>query len=77
MSEKYASFTKEFKLESLRLADKTELSIAQFARNLGIRRNLIYKWRTEMKKRHDKVFKRTASQDDSNQGVDTMADLIA
>jgi len=43
MSDKYASFTKEFKLETLRLAGETELSIAQFARNLGIRRNMIYK----------------------------------
>jgi len=77
MSEKYASFTREFKLETLRLADETELPIAQFARNLGIRRNLIYKWRTEMKKKHDKAFKRTVSEDDSNQSVDTMADLIA
>jgi len=77
MSGKYATFTKEFKLETLRLADETELPIAQFARNLGIRRNMIYKWRVEMNKKQDKAFKRTASQGDANPRVDTMADLIA
>lgn len=76
MSDKYASFTKEFKLETLRLADETELPIAQFARNLGIRRNMIYKWRTEMKNKQEKAFKRTASERDSDQSVDTMTDLI-
>jgi transposase len=77
MSRQYASFTKEFKLETLRLTDETELSIAQFARNLGIRRNMIYKWREEMKKQQGTAFKRTVSQADSNDTVDTMADLIA
>ena len=48
MIRKYASFTKELKLETLKLAESTELSIAQFARNLRIRRNMIYKWRKQM-----------------------------
>ena len=43
MTRKYASFTKEFKLETLKLAENPEIRIALFARNLGIRRNMIYK----------------------------------
>lgn len=65
MIRKYALFTKEFKLETLKLAKRTELSIAQFARNLGIRRNMIYKWRIQMATKQDKAFKRTASKNNS------------
>jgi len=35
MTRKYAAFSNEFKLEALRLAEDTELSIAQLSRNLG------------------------------------------
>ena len=77
MTRKYASFTKEFKLETLKLAETTELSIAQFARNLGIRRNMIYKWRTQMIKKKDKAFKRTASENDANKNVTSHAELLA
>ena len=77
MTRKYASFTKEFKLEALRLAEETELSIAQLARNLGIRRNMIYKWRSEMTKNKDKAFKRTASECSNHQEKDSMTALIA
>jgi len=77
MTRKYASFSKEFKLEALRLAENTELSIAQLARNLGIRRNMIYKWRVEMETKQDRAFKRTASEGSLSQDGDTMSELIA
>ena len=67
MIRKYATFTKEFKLETLKLAQTTDLTIAQFARNLGIRRNMIYKWRKQMTNKKDKAFKRTVSENDANQ----------
>jgi transposase len=75
MTRKYASFSKEFKLEALRLADDTEVSIAQLARNLGIRRNMIYKWRSEMESKQEGAFKRTASESSVWQ-EDSMAELI-
>jgi transposase len=71
MTRKYASFTKEFKLETLKLAETTDLTISQFARNLGIRRNMIYKWRKQMTMKKDKAFKRTASENDANKNVST------
>ncbi len=77
MTRKYASFTKEFKLETLKLAETTELTISQFARNLGIRRNMIYKWRKQMAKKKDKAFKRTASENDSSRNVTSKAGLQA
>ena len=70
-------FTKEFKLETLKLAETTDLSIAQFARNLGIRRNLIYKWRKQMTKKKDKAFKNSASKNDVNRTVDSKSELLA
>jgi transposase len=77
MTRKYASFTKEFKLETLKLAESTELTISQFARNLGIRRNMIYKWRKQMAKKKDKAFKNTVSEKDSKQNVTINAELQA
>ncbi len=53
-------FTKAFKLETLHLANQPNTCIAQLARDLGIRRNMIYKWREQLNKKQDKAFKRTA-----------------
>lgn len=77
MTRKYASFTKEFKLEALKLAESSDISIAQLARNLGIRRNMIYKWQKQMTNKKEDAFKRTVSQSKSHENVDSMADLIA
>ena len=41
-------FSKEFKLEALRLLECSDKSGAQLARELGIRRNQLYKWRREL-----------------------------
>lgn len=53
-------FTKTFKLATLALANQPNTCIAQLARDLGIRRNMIYKWRVELNQKQDKAFKRTA-----------------
>jgi transposase len=77
MTRKYAAFSKEFKLEALRLAEDTDLSIAQLSRNLGIRRNMIYKWRVEMETKQEHAFKRTASESSDSKEVGNMAEIIA
>ncbi len=38
-------YSKDFKLEAVRLLLLGEMPAAQLARELGIRRNLLYKWR--------------------------------
>ncbi len=48
MTRKYTAFTKAFKLETLALANQPNTCIAQLARDLGLRRNMIYKWRIEL-----------------------------
>jgi len=61
MTIKKQKFTKEFKLQTLHLANQPNTCIAQLARDLGIRRNMIYKWREQLNKKQDKAFKRTAN----------------
>ena len=40
-----ANYTKEFKLEPLRLMRESERPVCEIARELGVRRNRLYKWR--------------------------------
>ena len=44
-------FTREFKLEALRLLDQGSKPAAELARELGVRRNQLYKWRREVQLR--------------------------
>ncbi|CAC9469182.1 hypothetical protein BSPLISOX_3071 [uncultured Gammaproteobacteria bacterium] len=50
MTRKYTAFTKAFKLETLQSANQANVCIASLARDLGIRRNMIYKWRYQLNK---------------------------
>ncbi len=54
---KRLSFTKEFKLEAVRLMERGNKSAAEVARELGIRRNQLYKWQEQLgAKGKDDVF---------------------
>jgi transposase len=54
---KRPSYTKEFKLEAVRLLERGEKSAADLARELGIRRNQLYKWQEQLTaKGKDEVF---------------------
>ena len=44
-TQKKKHYTKEFKLEAIRLANESDKPVAQIARELGIRQNQIYKWK--------------------------------
>ena len=50
-------YTKEFKLEAIRLLNEKEKSTAEIARELGVKRTLLYRWRDELKQKADKAFK--------------------
>ena len=45
---KRKTFTREFKLEVLRLLDSGEKKPADLARELGVPRNRLYKWREQL-----------------------------
>jgi transposase len=42
------TFTKEFKVEAVRLLETSSTNGSDLARELGVRRNLLYKWQKEL-----------------------------
>jgi len=49
----YTTYPREFKLEALRLMDESDRPTSEIAMQLGIRRNLLYKWKEQMIKKDD------------------------
>lgn len=52
----YKRYTKEFKLEAIRLAEQSDKPVMQIARELGIRQNQIYKWKKELEGKGEVAF---------------------
>lgn len=50
------TYTKEFKMEAVRLFESGELSVTAVARELGVRRNQLYKWQEQLKSQGDHAF---------------------
>ncbi len=44
----YKTYTKEFKLEALRMVEAADCPVSEIAMKLGIRRNQLYKWKEQM-----------------------------
>ena len=44
----YTTYTKEFKQEAIRLMETSDRPAAEIARELGIRRNMLYKWKEQL-----------------------------
>lgn len=57
MSNKYRTYSKEFKLEALELLENSDKSAAQLERDLGITKGMLAKWRDryQMKKGNGEV----------------------
>lgn len=53
---KRRSFSAEFKREAVRLLDSSSKPVADLARELGVPRNRLYKWKEQLTKRGDKAF---------------------
>jgi len=52
----YKTYTKEFKLEALRLMEESERRPSDIAMELGIRRNQLYKWKEQLNKKGEVAF---------------------
>lgn len=52
----YKTYTPEFKQEAVRLMESTDRPAAQIARELGIPRNRLYKWKEQLALKGDKAF---------------------
>lgn len=50
------SYTREFKLEAVRLSESTEKTVAQLARDLGVPERVLYKWRHQYRAQPEQVF---------------------
>ncbi len=50
-------FSKEFKLEAVRLLDLGRKPAAQLALELGVRRNQLYKWKEQLVGKGDSAFR--------------------
>ena len=49
-------YPKEFKLEAVRLLNAGEKPAAEIARELGIKRNFLYRWRDQLNAKGEKAF---------------------
>ena len=52
----YKTYTREFKLEAIRLMEASGRPPAEIAMQLGIRRNQLYKWKEQLTKRGEAAF---------------------
>ena len=53
---KRTTYTKEFKLEAIKLLEAGDKPGAQIARELGVRRNMLYKWQEQLSSKGDSAF---------------------
>jgi transposase len=56
-AKKYKSYTKEFKLEALRMMRESDRPASEIAMELGIRRNQLYKWAEQFEAKAEAAFK--------------------
>lgn len=54
--QKRKTYSKEFKREAVRLMENTDKPAADIARELGVRRNQLYKWQEELRARGTDAF---------------------
>jgi len=52
----YKTYTREFKVEAVRLMDESGRPPADIAMELGIRRNQLYKWKEQLNAKGDEAF---------------------
>jgi transposase len=50
------SYTKEFKLEAVRLLEQGDKSATELALDLGVKRTLLYRWQEQLKKAGETAF---------------------
>ena len=54
--QKRQTFSKEFKLEAVRLLEASNKPAADLARELGVRRNQLYKWQEQLRSKGEDAF---------------------
>ena len=55
--EKRRKYTAEFKREAVRMMESSDKPCSEVARELGVRRNQLYKWKEQMSQRGGEAFR--------------------
>mgnify|MGYP001157999749 CR=1 FL=1 len=66
----YKTYSKEFKVEAVRLAAESDKPVTQVARELGLRVNQIYKWRKELEEKQDSALSRREAAKDKDKDAE-------
>ena len=66
----YKVFSREFKVEAVRLAEVSDQPVTQVARELGLRVNQIYKWRKQLEDKQEAAFSGKRGKAQTDQGKD-------
>ena len=67
--QKRQTFSKEFKLEAVRLLETSGKPIVDIARELGIRRNQLYKWQEQLQAKGGDAFPGKGRQSDKDDEI--------
>lgn len=59
------SYSKEFKLEAVRLLEQGDKSPTELSLELGVKRTLLYRWQAQLKKQGDTAFRGAGRRPDS------------
>jgi transposase len=62
----YRKFSKQFKIEAVRLAEESDKPVTQIARELGVRQNQIYKWKKQLETKGETAFPGTGQSADAD-----------
>ena len=49
-------YSREFKLEAVRLSERSDKTVAQIARDLGVPERVLYRWRHELRQQAERAF---------------------
>jgi transposase len=52
----YKTYPREFKIEAVRLMEESDRPSAEIANELGVRRNMLYKWKEQLATKGEAAF---------------------
>ena len=61
-------YTRDFKLEAVRLSESSEKTVAQIARDLGVPERVLYRWRHELREQREQAFPGKGHQSEKRAG---------
>lgn len=73
----YKTYSKDFKVEAVRLATESDRPVTQVARELGLRVNQIYKWRKQLDEKQDSAFPGKPSTTDKDAEIRRLKKALA